>query len=433
MMILLGFVLSLVVQNVLEYQLYERFMNIVLHRVVASYGYMVRPLILLLFIHIVSPGKKHIPEWSLICVNTALYMASIFRRICFWIDDSNLFYNGIWYFRYTCMAVSTVLLLMLLWDTIRKVSPVRADIDNLIGLSGVSVATMVGAAHAQDVYDARVKLSGGEYDMTDVKVNTTSDIQVKSNVTPSDSGISISAASVGVNSSTATSTAYAGSELVLENAKLNTGNVDVNTTTSTLSEAIVRPASFSLSAIIDVGSNKVTSEVNGTQAATLRLKKGEVTVADQVNVQSLVKKADSKATVSTSGTNEENKSRVKLGIISTEANTALAKESLASTAGVIGEGSPKKTVYYDVYYLSNGRFLKRANDQEYGILLSNPYTRYIYRIVPVEVEEGQTFDGNRITAGRLTILAGTDEATGASAYTQGAYQAGIYTAGNLDG
>ena len=316
---------------------------------------------------------------------------------------------------------------------------VTADIDNLIGLSAVSVAAMVGAAHAQDVYAAKVKLANGDYDLDAVSVTTDSEITSRSTVTPSSSGIDISGASLGVNVSSATSTAYAGSELAVENAKLKVQkDLDVRTTTSTVAEAVVKPATFSLSAIVNVGVNKVSSDLKSTQAATLRLMKGEVT-ADRVNVQSLVKAADSKATVSTSGVSEGNKSRVKLGAISTDSNTALAKENLASTAAVLGEGGKEKAlveIYYDMYYRTTGKYYGRCTAEEYNSM--NGAVKMAFRFEKVEVSKGSvmTYDDNRITANALNILAGTvDEntVTGAQAYTQGAYQAGFYTAGNLDG
>ena len=319
---------------------------------------------------------------------------------------------------------------------------VSADIDNLIGLNAISVATMVGAAHAQDVYSAKVKLADGSYDTDSVTVETESDINVTSTVTPSSTGVNLSAGSLGVNVSSATSTAYAGAELALENAKLTAEkDVNIRTTTSAKAEAVVRPAMFSLGLAIDVGVNKVTSDLKSTQAAALRLNKGEIVRADSVSVQSLVKTADSRATVSTSGTDSKNKSRVKLGTISKETNTALAKESLASTAAVIGEGGRETTIgyntFYDMYYRGSGAFYARITPAEYEEYQKNGSIKMAYRFVKVEEPvKGVLYDNNRINTNELKVLAGTADGntvTGAKAYTQGAYQAGFYTAGNLDG
>ncbi|MBR6219322.1 MAG: hypothetical protein IKQ80_02020 [Clostridia bacterium] len=319
---------------------------------------------------------------------------------------------------------------------------VTTEIDNKIGLNAISVATMVGAAHAQDVYSAKVKLSDGDYKLTGVSVSTESDIDVKSTVTPSSSGVNLSGASVGVNSSTATSTASAGSELELLSAKLITDDdVDVKTTTSSNAEAVVKPATFSWGVAIDVGVNRVKSDLKSTQAATLRLNKGQITGAENVNVKSLVKKADSKATVSTSGADKDNKSRVKLGAVSADSNIAKANERLGSTAAVIGEGGKEATIgyntYYNMYYRSSGIFYARITPEQYAEYQKNGYMKMAYRFSKVEEPIiGIVYDDNVISANAMTVLAGTtDESveTTAQAYTQGAAQAGLITVGNLDG
>ena len=336
---------------------------------------------------------------------------------------------------------------------------VTADIENLIGLSAVSVATMVGAAHAQDVHSATLKLTGesngegvsvtgssttrietipAEYSTEGVSVTTDSDITSRSTVTPSSSGVNIAAGSLGVNISSATSTAYAGAELVLDDAKLTAdGDVDVRTETSTKAEAVIKPATFSLSAIVDVGVNKVTSDLKSTQAATLRLIKGEIVRAENVNIRSLVRAADSTATVSTSGVEEDNKSRVKLGVVSKETNTALAKESLASTAAVLGERKHYKTIYYNLINRASGTYFDSVSEEEYLRKMKDPDWAAKYRGIRQEdTFESTPYEANRISANALNIMADAASAgtvTGARAYTQGANQAGFYTAGNLDG
>ena len=97
--------------------------------------------ILLLFIHIVSPRKKHIPEWCLIVVNTVLYTASIFRRICFWISENNDFTGGIGLLTYTCAIISGILLMILLWESIREFHPSRGN-ENLIPVMATQVIAL---------------------------------------------------------------------------------------------------------------------------------------------------------------------------------------------------------------------------------------------------------------------------------------------------
>ena len=335
---------------------------------------------------------------------------------------------------------------------------VTADIDNLIGLNAISVATMVGAAHAQDVYSAKAKLNYGDYNLSQISVTTDSDINAKSTVTPSSSGVNLAGVSVGVNVSTATSTAYAGAELALEGAKLAVEkDVDVKTTTSTKAEAIVKPAVFSWSIAIDVGVNNVESNLKGTQVAVLRLNNARITQANAVNVQSLVSLADSKATVSTSGADEKNKDRVKLGAISVDYNTAVAKESLASTAAIIGDAGSHLEEYQEEdggEWVSQptGKVKKVKAGVEYNPRGKTTAEKYeiIYEEIPLYktvwvpnmvtktrvVTDPFTAEDNRITANRLKVIADMAKAntsTSAKAYTQGAFQAGLLTVGNLDG
>jgi len=68
--------------------------------------------------YVVRPDGKHICEWGLIAVNTALYAASVFRPVCFYITDENVFQGGPEPFAETCAAVS-LLLGLLLYRTIR--------------------------------------------------------------------------------------------------------------------------------------------------------------------------------------------------------------------------------------------------------------------------------------------------------------------------
>ena len=319
---------------------------------------------------------------------------------------------------------------------------VTVDIDNLIGLNAISVAAMVGAAHAQDVYSARVKLANGDYNLSGVSVSTNSNINAASNVTPSSAGISLSLGSLGVNVSSATSTAYAGAELALENAKLAAEkDVDVRTATASRVNGTVRPATFSWGLVIDVGVNDVSSELKGTQAATLRLNNSQV-AADGVKVQSIVNAADSRATVSTSGESDENKekgNRVKLGVISSETNTAEAKERLASTAAIVGEGGTERTMtdtYYDMYYRNSGAFYRRVTEKEYANFNGAVKMAYRFNKVLVSTPFGKSYEKNRIDANTLDILAGTPESgvtTNAEAFTQGAFQLGLVTLGNLEG
>ena len=60
MLMIVALEFSLVIQNFFEFLLCNYFKMIELRLYVSSYGYLVRPLLLVLFICFVSPGKKHI-------------------------------------------------------------------------------------------------------------------------------------------------------------------------------------------------------------------------------------------------------------------------------------------------------------------------------------------------------------------------------------
>ncbi len=125
MLVLCGLVLSLIAQNYVENLLCVGTPNIPLRRVVAAYGYAVRPTILLLFLRVIEPRKKHVWGWALIGVNAALYAVSVFVPICFKIDENNAFGGGVFPFVHTCAAVSLILLAALLARTLRMLRPPR--------------------------------------------------------------------------------------------------------------------------------------------------------------------------------------------------------------------------------------------------------------------------------------------------------------------
>lgn len=78
------------------------------------YSYAVRPLVLLLFCHIVAPDRKHAPLWILLGVNALLNATSLFSHICFWIED-NQFHRGP--LGYSCHIVSAIILIYILYLT----------------------------------------------------------------------------------------------------------------------------------------------------------------------------------------------------------------------------------------------------------------------------------------------------------------------------
>ena len=83
MLIICALVFSLIVQNVLDDWLTFGEPRIMLRRVVDIYGYSIRPVILLLFLYIVSPRKPGRAHWALIGVNAGIHLTALFTDICF--------------------------------------------------------------------------------------------------------------------------------------------------------------------------------------------------------------------------------------------------------------------------------------------------------------------------------------------------------------
>ena len=125
MLLLSGLVLSLVVQNYAEYLLVVGKPNTELRTVVASVGYSVRPVILLLFLVIITPEKSNLANWIMVGANAVLYTFSIFFPICFWIDKTNHFHSGVFMLGNTCLIISFILLGQLLFRTIWEYRPFR--------------------------------------------------------------------------------------------------------------------------------------------------------------------------------------------------------------------------------------------------------------------------------------------------------------------
>ena len=259
------------------------------------------------------------------------------------------------------------------WRTISALvtgkDDVSTDIDNLVLTNGaLSVATMVGGAHSKDVYDNKVRLSGGNYKLNRIDVITSHDANTRSEVTPSGSGVDISLISVGVNKSTATSKVYAGAKLTVQDATLQTNgvasarpvntaphvtngsmiseskNADVNVLTvgSHTVDASIRPATFKASGV-GIGVGKARAEESATQAATLELGNGGIEKAGNVYVQSVVARGNTSAVYGASGVEEGMEDSLEIGAVLVDINTAKAIDNLTSTAAVLGGPTGYKT------------------------------------------------------------------------------------------
>ncbi len=123
MLIIAFLVISLVAQNYLENLLTAGEPMRFLRTLVAIYGYVVRPIILVLFLYIVSPNRKYGFVWILIGVNAAIYLTALFSGICFYISENNHYQRGA--LGDFCFYISIALLGYLLYLTLREYRKVR--------------------------------------------------------------------------------------------------------------------------------------------------------------------------------------------------------------------------------------------------------------------------------------------------------------------
>ena len=110
--------LILIAQNYCDMLLQGRFVNTSLRTVVSVIGYILRPVILTLFFHVVNPKGRFYPAWTLAAVNGAVYLTAFFSPLTFWICEYNHFHGGP--LRFTCHAVSAMLLFNLLFLSVRE-------------------------------------------------------------------------------------------------------------------------------------------------------------------------------------------------------------------------------------------------------------------------------------------------------------------------
>ena len=118
LLIICALMLGLIVQNYSDMLLQGRYVNIPLRTVFTISGYMIRPVILVLFCYVVSPGDRFRLAWALTAINAAVYLTVFFSPLAFWISENNHYHGGP--LKYTCHVISAVLLFYLLFLSGRK-------------------------------------------------------------------------------------------------------------------------------------------------------------------------------------------------------------------------------------------------------------------------------------------------------------------------
>lgn len=123
MRLIIAAVFSLVAQNYLEYRLSEGEARWLARTLVSIYGYAVRPVILILLLHIIKPGKQFGWAWALAGANVAVNATALFSHICFWIDEGNHYRGGP--LSHMCLWVSVILLVCWFAMTVRVFQPYK--------------------------------------------------------------------------------------------------------------------------------------------------------------------------------------------------------------------------------------------------------------------------------------------------------------------
>ena len=98
----------LVLQNYAEYVLIEYVSAPMWRTFVAAFGYSVRPAIIVLFVYMIAPERKHWWAWLLVGANATMHFTSFFSPIVFQITETNNWGGGP--LNDLCLIVSAILM-----------------------------------------------------------------------------------------------------------------------------------------------------------------------------------------------------------------------------------------------------------------------------------------------------------------------------------
>ena len=135
-------VFSLVAQNIIEFISTQQVYLYKIRTVYAIYGYIAKPIVIILFLQIVTHNYRNRIAWLLVEINAAVYLSAFFSRITFYIREDNTFQRGP--LSFTCYIISAVLMAVLVFQTFRLFPRVKKR-DALIPL-GSTLAIIGGTA-----------------------------------------------------------------------------------------------------------------------------------------------------------------------------------------------------------------------------------------------------------------------------------------------
>ena len=94
MRLIIAVVFSVVIRDHLEYRLMIGEPRPQLRTLVAIYGYVVRPVVLVLFMRMIVSQKRLWWAWALVGVNATIYLTALFSDVCFHISHDNHYIAG---------------------------------------------------------------------------------------------------------------------------------------------------------------------------------------------------------------------------------------------------------------------------------------------------------------------------------------------------
>ena len=94
MRLIIAVVFSVVIRDHLEYRLMIGEPRPQLRTLVAIYGYVIRPVVLVLFMRMIVSQKRLWWAWALVGVNATIYLTALFSDVCFYISHDNHYIGG---------------------------------------------------------------------------------------------------------------------------------------------------------------------------------------------------------------------------------------------------------------------------------------------------------------------------------------------------
>ena len=140
LLIIVAILASLIAQNFAEFILWHPGQSITLRKFVSIYGYIVRPIVIVMFLYLVAKKNRLLyVAWGLIGINALVYLTATFSKIAFYISKDNHFQRGP--LGYTCHIVSAILLAYLFFLSIKECYNIR-KLETIIPMFNACVVVM---------------------------------------------------------------------------------------------------------------------------------------------------------------------------------------------------------------------------------------------------------------------------------------------------